>query len=205
MSLLKGLQTRKKTLKHAKTRVRTMDGKLVEEEFQSTTGNTLTRTLSDESEVPFIVDLKPDLQVAQVTPFLYLGSQDAAGDLQVLHDSNITHILNVGFGIENRFPSDFVYFNAEILDLPEFDIRTSLKLTFDHIEEVRIASGRILVHCNAGVSRAPTIVIAYLLRSQNSSLSNAWAQVKDARPCIRPNDGFKSQLESYEKHIMSGT
>jgi len=35
---------------------------------------------------------------------LYLGSQDAATNLEALEKSGITHILNVATGIENAYP-----------------------------------------------------------------------------------------------------
>ena len=34
----------------------------------------------------------------------------------------IQRILNVGSGIENLFPEEFLYSNIEILDVPEFNI-----------------------------------------------------------------------------------
>ncbi len=60
------------------------------------------------------------------------------------------------------------------------------------------AEGAVFVHCNAGVSRAATVVIAYYMRTQGAPLRDAWEHVKSVRPCIRPNDGFRKQLEEYD-------
>lgn len=145
-----------------------------------------------------MVDLQPDLQVAEITPFLYLGSQDVAGDLLTLQTHKITHILNVGSGISNFFPTDFHYYNEEMLDIPEFDVQTALSQTFDIIEQVRLQQGRIFVHCNAGISRAPSVVIGYMMRHQAITFSEALALVQRQRPVVKPNEGFIRQLESIE-------
>lgn len=65
-----------------------------------------------ESGPGFVVDSKPDLQVALVdgapapgdggSGALYLGSQDVAADLDLLKGSGITHVLNVGVGESRR-------------------------------------------------------------------------------------------------------
>jgi hypothetical protein len=38
--------------------------------------------------------------------------------------------VNVGTGIENRYPEKFVYTNVELLDLPEQDITPGIDETF---------------------------------------------------------------------------
>lgn len=58
--------------------------------------------------------------------------------------------------------------------------------------------GVVLVHCNAGVSRSSSIVIGYLMFREGLSFSDAYDQVKLARPSIRPNPGFYQQLERYQ-------
>ncbi len=59
--------------------------------------------------------------------------------------------------------------------------------------------GRVLVHCQAGVSRSASVVIAFLLFSRRfSSLSSALAFVRKTHPRVAPNDGFLSQLKAYE-------
>ena len=89
---------------------------------------------------------------------------------------------------------------------------------------------RVLVHCQAGVSRsvqpvqtlpcvAPslnrslargyarsaTVCIAYIMRSKRIPLSEAHAQVQNARRLIRPNNGFWRQLIAYEESLFGTT
>ena len=56
----------------------------------------------------------------------------------------------------------------------------------------------MFVHCNAGVSRAATVVIAYYMKTQQADFITAYEHVKTIRPCIRPNDGFGQQLKEYK-------
>ena len=73
----------------------------------------------------FVVDLKPDLEVAQVSnggyhffKFLQMScvpnilvfctSQDVAMDLELLKKHKITHIINCATGIRNLYPKNFV-------------------------------------------------------------------------------------------------
>ena len=56
------------------------------------------------------------------------------------------------------------------------------------IEEA-INIGRVLVHCQDGVSRGATIVLAYLIWKKGWSLSTAFKYVKQRR-YIMPNASF---------------
>lgn len=46
------------------------------------------------------------------------------------------------------------------------------------------AGGRVYLHCNAGLNRAPTVAIAYLHVHHGHSLDTACALVKSRRPCV---------------------
>lgn len=61
----------------------------------------------------------------------------------------------------------------------------------------------------AGVSRSATLVIAYLMKSRNIGLKEAYAIVKSKRKIvtfeftqIHPNSSFLKQLENYEKQLQ---
>jgi len=69
------------------------------------------------------------------------------------------------------------------------------------IEEARAANKKIVVHCEVGMSRSPTIVISYLMKHKNMSLREAYHHVKQRRPIIMPNMGFIKQLLVYEKML----
>ncbi len=65
--------------------------------------------------------------------------------------------------------------------------------------------GVVLVHCNAGVSRAPAVVIGYLMSCDGQSFDASLSLVKSARPASSPNPGFLEQLRSYKMPTINGS
>jgi protein-tyrosine phosphatase len=64
----------------------------------------------------------------------------------------------------------------------------------------------VLVHCNAGVSRSTTIVIAYLLHKRMfKKYKDALDHVKAKRAVANPNSGFVEQLVQFEKQLNSSS
>ena len=68
-----------------------------------------------------------------------------------------------------------------------------------NLDEARKNEGKVLVHCQAGISRSPTIVIAYLMKTKNLNQIEAYSEVHKIRPIIDPNMSFRCQLVEYEK------
>ena len=60
----------------------------------------------------------------------------------------------------------------------------------------------IIVHCAAGMSRSPTLVIAYLMIANNWRYEEAYNYVKRKRPLTEPNIGFVRQLKELEAKIL---
>jgi predicted protein tyrosine phosphatase len=66
-------------------------------------------------------------------------------------------------------------------------------LTF--VRSLDAAAGhRLLVHCEAGVSRSASLVIAFFILDRGMDFDAALAFVRERRPCVQPNEGFQRQL-----------
>ncbi|ELT89386.1 hypothetical protein CAPTEDRAFT_93388 [Capitella teleta] len=159
-------------------------------------GHSKRTKVSEGEEFMCIGDGKLDLQIGEVLPSLLVSSQDVAADFDLLREKCVTHILNVACRVENFFPDDFTYKRLNILDLPETNIVDYFPECFEFIEE-GMQQGRVLVHCNAGVSRSASIVIGYLMQREGKKFQSAYDLVKSQRPATRPNDGFMQQLKAY--------
>lgn len=69
--------------------------------------------------------------------------------------------------------------------------------TNDFIQQTYKAGGRILIHCQAGVSRSAAVLAACLMKSKKIKRDEALDIIKRKRSCIALNDGFMEQLDLY--------
>ncbi|XP_015598276.1 dual specificity protein phosphatase 19-like [Cephus cinctus] len=184
MYLQELIKQKKKRLKPCKTVITDQTG----EKYEIVNG----QRIKIDQVLPFIIDTKPDLQIAKIIPGLFLSSQDPVANLEILKEHAIKHVLSLGIEPSVKF-QDINYHYIDMLDLPDFNILDSIKLCISIIHKT--LHENILVHCNAGISRSSTIVIAYLMATNDLSYEGAYKIVKDVRSSIKPNDGFIHQLK----------
>ncbi|CAN2389864.1 Belongs to the protein-tyrosine phosphatase family. Non-receptor class dual specificity subfamily [Pristimantis euphronides] len=145
--------------------------------------------------------------VDEVIPNLYLGDVVIASDKKKLRKMGITHILNAahaswecrGDGID--YGPDIQYYGITAEDCPQFDMSVYFRRGAQFIHRaLNTPSGKVLVHCVLGKSRSATLVLAYLMIYQGSSLVDAINHVFEHR-CIAPNRGFLQQLQQLEMEL----
>ncbi|KAM6934814.1 dual specificity protein phosphatase 19 [Xenentodon cancila] len=205
-SLTEEIQSFSRTrLRKQCTRVTSLSGRRIIETWKGSTITVVEDPVPPERILGYVPDTSWDLQVGVVKPFLLLGSQDAAHDFSTLRKHQVSHILNVAFGVENAFLDLFIYKTVSILDHPDADLLLYIQECCDFIQQARNEKGVVLVHCNAGVSRAPAVVIGYLMSCDGQSFDDAIALVKSARPASSPNLGFLEQLRNYKPAVMNGS
>lgn len=73
-----------------------------------------------------------------------------------------------------------------------------IALSFFLTDNVKNSGGRVLVHCQAGISRSATICLAYLIGRLRFRLDEAYEFVKKRRSIISPNFNFMGQLLKWE-------
>lgn len=140
-------------------------------------------------------------QMQEVVPGLWCSSYHPAADKALMQRHGITHVCCC-IGTQPRFPGDFMYMTLSADDRPDYDMTPHFAHTFEFIENALVKNhGGVLVHCGAGISRAPTIVAAYLMRKLRLSSSAAIALVQRHRACASPNMGFRRQLHGYGVQI----
>lgn len=133
-----------------------------------------------------------------------MSGDDPAQNRNILKENNITHILNVTTNVENKFESELVYKNIKIYDLPSTDLKSHFSDSFEFIDNAikNSVNNNVLVHCNVGVSRSASLVIAFLLQKRIFiNYKSAYNYVKERRPKIMPNDGFVKQLIELETKL----
>lgn len=135
---------------------------------------------------------------------LYLSGYEVGNDP---HRYGVRHVVRLGepldFVKHYKTHPDVVYHDIVIAD----SVRCHLtkELLDAAVRFIHEAQGPVLVHCIQGVSRSPSIVIAYLMATSEMGFRETRLYVKGKRPCIRPNDTFIKDLRNYCCVLRSGT
>ncbi|KAK8774984.1 uncharacterized protein LOC144104377 [Amblyomma americanum] len=138
----------------------------------------------------------------RILPFLFLGSQRDAQDSELLAAHNICYELNVSTSCPKPdFIPDSHFLRIPVNDSHADKLRPHFARACRFLDKVRESSGCVLVHCLAGVSRSPTVAIAYVMRHLGLSSDDAYRYVKAKRPSISPNFNFLGQLLEYEREL----
>jgi protein-tyrosine phosphatase len=136
---------------------------------------------------------------SQILEWLYLGGlRNANNHKELTTRTNIKYILNTAYEVQNYFPDQFKYLKMDLDDVAGFDISGHFDQAVSFLEEAKINSANVLVHCQQGISRSASMVIAYLIAKENMSLKDALELVKSKRQIVNPNPGFMSHLAQFE-------
>jgi len=73
---------------------------------------------------------------------------------------------------------------------------------FCFIDEALRQRGSVLIHCQAGISRSSTILIAFIMHRSSLSMLQAYKFVKSKRSIISPNLNFMGQLLEFEQTLQ---
>ncbi|KAL0994108.1 hypothetical protein UPYG_G00117850 [Umbra pygmaea] len=165
--------------------------------------SSLPASLSDET------GLTPDVEnavISPILPFLFLGNERDAQDLDLLLRLNIGYVVNVTTHLPlYHLGSGLVrYKRLPATDNSKQNLRQYFEEVFEFIEEAHQGGRGVLVHCQAGVSRSATIVIAYLMKHTLMTMTDAYKYVRGRRPVVSPNLNFMGQLLEFERDLNSG-
>lgn len=145
----------------------------------------------------------------QIVPRIFVGDLASASNNKALKEQGITHILSIYNGCYELFPDDFKYKIIHINDDIWININDYFEESNNFIETaLNYNNTKVMIHCQRGVSRSVTLLIAYLLWKQNkenkilvgeidNSIDNIIKEIKIHRPIAEPNDGFITCLKKY--------
>lgn len=135
---------------------------------------------------------------------LFIGPEESRR-AHVLDQFPMDAILSLGHTEtlydDHKFPKRCVYMHIVLDDRDEEPLTMHLDGAVDFIHTHLMFGNRVLVHCQAGVSRSASICIAYLMKYHFLSYKAAHKVVKCARDCIYPNEGFVKQLQEWGKTL----
>ncbi|KAJ6512109.1 protein-tyrosine phosphatase-like protein [Mycena vitilis] len=139
----------------------------------------------------------------EILPGLLLGPFVASKSLETLQSLGITHIVCIrdakeAFSVRPRFPDNFTYLTLDVEDNEEQNLIRLFPNAKTFIDNAITQGGRVLVHCNGGISLSPAFVVMFVMQHYQLSWEDALHMVQNRRYCISPNGGFLTQLKEYE-------
>lgn len=157
--------------------------------------NTITKIQQDISSRPN-PSCPLNVRATEVIPNVFLGNASDATDHEFLTNNNIKYILNLTCKCPNYFSGNtqFHYKQIKIEDSCRENIKEIIADAIEFIDLAKADQCSVLIHCQGGVSRSPTVTIAYLMHLNKLTLKDAYQFVKEKRPCIAPNLNFMGQL-----------
>jgi hypothetical protein len=137
---------------------------------------------------------------------LYLGSDVVARSRSTLHAHGITHVLNCA-GVacpEYHAPdSTLTYRTLFLYDSPHQELGAVLYESLAFMADALASGGKVFVHCQQGVSRSASLVIAYVMWTRGLNFLDAHTLVKEARGVAEPNAGFVCALVAFWKRLRA--
>lgn len=137
--------------------------------------------------------------LSQITPTLFLSGAEAPLNAALVSQKGITLIINATLSHACPTYPGVECVRVPVSDLPTANLGTHFERVAERIHGNR--AGGTLVHCAAGMSRSPALVMAYLMRYRGVTLRQAHRWVQESRPYIRLNAGFWDQLLQYERRL----
>lgn len=160
----------------------------------------------------------------EIIPNLFIGNMLSTCDRNILETNQINSIISLISGRTASSPiaghplklwtrrkfTDYIkpghHLWIECTDSLTQDLLVHMSTVCDFIDKNLQVSGRpsesmgrVLVHCQLGISRSSTMVIVYLMRTLHKSRDDALAQVRLKWPRAEPNANFWMQLEIWER------
>ncbi|KAF9898371.1 Dual specificity protein phosphatase 1 [Lobosporangium transversale] len=154
-----------------------------------------------------------------VLPHLYLGAEHNAVDVKVLSRLGITAVLNVAIEISNASQQQYqlssknmdrivktaqgrsIHYKNLSWTHHQRDLQSEFPLAFAFIEEIKNMGGKVLIHCQLGVSRSASLVIAYVMKTLQMNLTDAYDFVKTRSSVVSPNMSLMYQLAEFGKSL----
>jgi len=153
------------------------------------------------SDIPATKDIE-NHPATKVADFLFLGNINDAANAETLTALGIDHVLNVTAVTPSyKMSNKITYKQLLAADNGSQNIKQYFDEAFLFIDAAKKSGGSVLIHCQAGVSRSPTIAIAYLIKYFSMKMLDAYQYIKIRRSIISPNLNFMGQLLEFEQSI----
>ncbi|SCV69689.1 BQ2448_1083 [Microbotryum intermedium] len=146
--------------------------------------------------------VNPPSKLSQVNPSLFISGYDGASSLSILQQAGITHIINVTSEYEDCFPLHFIYLRLRARDKRSERLGPYFEQVSAFVLKAQQEGGRVLVHCQEGISRSATLVLAVMIINKGETLDQAFDALRTARPAVEPSPNFLRELRALERRLF---
>ncbi len=130
--------------------------------------------------------------------YILIGALGAAEDEHHLRHLGVTHVYSVMNHPLKPYCNGIVFRSWKVEDEVDVDIMLVARKVYRQLDvDRRVAGARILIHCRAGISRSASVVLYHLMRSWTMTFEDAYTLLKQIRPMVDPNPGFRRQLREW--------
>lgn len=149
----------------------------------------------------------------EIYPCIYVGDLASASNRDALLEQGITHILSIFNGSYEKFSDVFTYKIIHINDDVWEDISEYFAESNKFIDDaLKSPNNKVMIHCQKGISRSVTLLIAYKLWKLNQNnrilfdniddtIDGIIKEIKVHRSEADPNSGFIDCLKKYVKKL----
>jgi protein-tyrosine phosphatase len=100
-----------------------------------------------------------------IDDFLYHGDLGHASNIKLLNELGIRHIIDIcDFELEKEILEKFHVLWINLYDEFKADIKKHFEETNQFLYDCKQKNEKVLVHCQMGISRSSSIVLAYLMK-----------------------------------------
>ena len=142
----------------------------------------------------------PWSRFSRITDEIWLGGQPAERAWPRLFERGISGVVNMRS--EHDYEHELDVDAIRYLQLPTDDNEAPklehLSAGVDFIRREVGRGGKVYIHCWEGLGRGPTMAAAYFV-SQGCVPEDAWDQIREVRPFVRPTDGQLERLREFAR------
>jgi len=140
------------------------------------------------------------LPPTKVSEYLYCGNVYNAHNKKQLIELQIEYTLNLR-DVARTIPLTLKYLHCPLDDFGSTNLDEIWCTCIEFIEEAILNKKNILIHCDGGINRGPSMVIGYLIVKEKFTLKNALEHLCIVRPCVAPCQNYINQLRDLEMKI----
>lgn len=141
--------------------------------------------------------LAEGIDFVEICQGLFLGNQESAQNPFFIQSRKITHIINsASKDCTSSFPGVQHHY-IPLSDEIDASITPYLSTSVNFIKKAHKEGGSVLSHCEQGLSRSVSIVIAYLISEKGMTYRSALNKILEVRPQAQPNPTFAKELQEF--------